>query len=457
MMASLSTPSFRDPAGSLLLEEDRAVRRIHPSARAATLAFIGSTFYQSAVESGDMVASEIEENADGLSLIHPLIDIPTYPWEWTPSQWLAAATLTIKLCQQSLEDGWILKDATPLNILFVGSRPVLVDVLSFIRRDQNSPIWLAHGQFIRTFLLPLIMFRLVGWPLELALFKRDGYEPHEIYRSLNWSQRLSQSAFWPISMPTWFDRKPSPTSLTQVNYRPDSETAQHILNRTLVNLLKRTNRVVRHVPASKWSNYQTTLTHYTSEQSEQKRLWVQQALEEFHPTSVLDIGANTGEYSRLAANSGAQVVALERDTTAADRLYLSSSVAGLQIQTIQADLARPTPPVGWETSEYAGLLPRLEGNFHLVMMLAVIHHLILMEQIPLPAILALCHRLTRRQLMIEWVPAADPMYVSLMRGRDDLYGALTDADLLSASESYFRAIRREVLGNGRILFLFEKL
>jgi len=59
--------------------------------------------------------------------------------------------------------------------------------------------------------------------------------------------------------------------------------------------------------------------------------------------------------------------------------------------------------------------------------------------------------------MIEWVPAADPMYVSLMRGRDDLYGALTDADLLSASESYFRAIRREVLGNGRILFLFEKL
>jgi hypothetical protein len=33
-------------------------------------------------------------------------------------------------------------------------------------------------------------------------------------------------------------------------------------------------------------------------------------------------------------------------------------------------------------------------------MLAVIHHLLLMEQIPLPEILSLCHRLTRRHLVI---------------------------------------------------------
>lgn len=456
-MASLPTPTFRDPAGSLLLEEHRAVRRIHPFAREQTLEFIGSNFYRLAVANGDMSASEVHATADSLSLIHPRIAIPTYPWEWTPSQWLAAASLTIKLCQQSLEDGWILKDATPLNILFVGSRPVLVDVLSFVRRDPNSPIWLAHGQFIRTFLLPLVMFRLAGWPLELSLFKRDGYEPREIYRSLNWSQRLSRSALWPISMPTWFEGKSSPNALTQATHRPDPETAKHILNRMLANLLKRTNRAVASRSGSEWSDYQTNLNHYTSQQSEQKRLWVEKVIDDFHPSFVLDIGANTGEYTRLAAASGAQVVALERDTTAADRLYLASSAAGLHIQTIQADLARPTPPVGWETSESIGLLPRLEGNFDLVMMLAVIHHLILMEQILLPAILALCYRLTRSRLIVEWVPTTDPMYKSLMRGRDDLYGSLTDADLLAASEPYFRLIRREVLGNGRILILFEKL
>ena len=72
-------------------------------------------------------------------------------------------------------------------------------------------------------------------------------------------------------------------------------------------------------------------------------------------------------------------------------------------------------------------------------MLAVIHHLVLMEQIPLPAILALCHRLTRRHLVIEWVPVEDPMYQSLMRGRDTLYGSLTEADLLAACDGRFRS------------------
>jgi len=51
----------------------------------------------------------------------------------------------------------------------------------------------------------------------------------------------------------------------------------------------------------------------------------------------------------------------------------------------------------------------------LVLMLAVIHHLILMEQIPLPAILSSVtpHPASSRRGM---VPVADPMYQSLMRG-----------------------------------------
>jgi hypothetical protein len=89
-------------------------------------------------------------------------------------------------------------------------------------------------------------------------------------------------------------------------------------------------------------------------------------------------------------------------------------------------------------------------------MLAVIHHLLLMEQIPLPAILDLCHRLTRKHLIIEWVPVEDPMYRSLMRGRDSLYGSLSEADLLAACSGRFNTLDRTVLDNGRILFFFER-
>ena len=154
---------------------------------------------------------------------------------------------------------------------------------------------------------------------------------------------------------------------------------------------------------------------------------------------------------------GAEVVALERDMAAADRLFRMARERGLSIQTIQADLARPTPAVGWQNQESVALLPRLEARFDLVLMLAVIHHLILMEQIPLPAILSLCHRLARRHLVVEWVPVADPMYQSLMRGRDNLYGSLTEADLLAACAGRFRTLSSITLDNGRVLFLFEKI
>jgi hypothetical protein len=90
-------------------------------------------------------------------------------------------------------------------------------------------------------------------------------------------------------------------------------------------------------------------------------------------------------------------------------------------------------------------------------MLAVIHHIVLMEQIPLPAILALCHRLTRSHLIIEWVPVEDPMFQSLMRGRDALYGSLHEDDLLAACAGRFDVRDRLPLENGRILFLFEKI
>jgi hypothetical protein len=113
--------------------------------------------------------------------------------------------------------------------------------------------------------------------------------------------------------------------------------------------------------------------------------------------------------------------------------------------------------VGWENRESTALLQRLEGQFDLVMLLAVIHHLLLLEQIPLRAIVELCSRLTRRFVVVEWVPATDPMFVSLMRGRHALYGALSERDLLVACEGIFTIARTDTLGNGRMLYLLERL
>jgi len=459
------TATFRDPAGSLSLEGDFAVRTIRPEARDQVMEFVTSQFCDRLQDRGDMVAITIRNSPAGLQLLHPRVPVPTYPWEWTPSQWLAAAQLTLSLCAEALNEGWVLKDATPLNILFVGSRPVLVDVLSFERWDPApkaypSHLWLAYGQYVRTFLLPLLMNRMLSWPLEVSLFKRDGYEPAELYKALSWRQRLSPRAFWPVTLAARLDRKSEhKTAVIASPQHKSPELALHLLKRTVETLRKQTRRAMPEYSGSEWSNYTATLTHYTAQESAQKLDWVRQVLEELKPARVLDIGANTGVFSALAAEHGAQVVALERDAAAAESLYRMTRNGRPTIQTIQtihADLARPTPAVGWENHETSSLLHRLEAKSEMVLMLAVIHHLILMEQIPIRAIVDLAHKLTSRTLVLEWVPVSDPMYQSLMRGRDALYGSLSEADLLTACEGRFRALRRQPLENGRILFLFAK-
>jgi SAM-dependent methyltransferase len=461
MTSALPRATFRDPAGSLSFEDDEVVRRIDPAARAAVLDLLESPFCAAMQQRGDLIAAEIEESGGGLCLRHPKISVPTYPWEWTPSQWVAAAELTLDLCEQALAEGWILKDATPLNVLFVGSRPIFVDILSFERRDAHSSIWLAYGQYVRTFLLPLLMYRMLSWPLGLSLFKRDGYEPEECYAALGWSGRLTRDAFWPITLPALLDRRKD--TAQPAKKRParisDAEITASVLLRALKDLRKRTRRALSGsaVAESEWSKYQGTLTHYTADESSAKLDWVREALKDVQPARVLDIGANTGEFSALAATMGADVVALERDMASADRVFRMARDRKLPIETIHADLARPTPAVGWDNSESMTLLGRLEGQFDVVMMLAVIHHLVLMEQIPLAAIVELCGRLTRRYLIVEWVPVEDPMFQSLMRGRDSLYGALSEGDLLAACDGHFVVLRRQALENGRVLFLFEKM
>jgi SAM-dependent methyltransferase len=178
-------------------------------------------------------------------------------------------------------------------------------------------------------------------------------------------------------------------------------------------------------------------------------------LERCHPGRVLDIGANTGTYSLIAAEAGAKSsrwIAI----AAIEALWRTAAQQGRTITAIVANIARPTPAVGWRNREQLSLLDRLTGKFDLVLMLAVIHHMILREQVPLAQIGDLCGRLTRRWLVLEWVPPSDPMFQEWLRGRDELYGHLSEEDLRQAFAPFFHVADRTVLGNHRVLLLFER-
>jgi SAM-dependent methyltransferase len=449
--------TFRDPAGSLRVENGRVVRTLRREYADTVLKFVQSGTGEEWANSGRLVRTNVlpqEEGAEEYLLEHPRIFFPSYPWEWTPGQWTAAAELTLDLCEALLNQGLILKDATPLNVLFEGPQPVFVDVSSVEQRDASSPIWLAWAQFVRTFLLPLAAYKYLGWPLAASLQKRDGYEPGSLYPHLSLWQRWTSPLRSLVTMPHLLEKRKGAAAAPTLKQPP--EIAAAVLRRNLRLLRKTLHSLAPEKSGSRWSGYPENAAHYSSEDHSAKQKFVCNALLKMRPSAVLDLGANTGTYSRIAASLGSRVVALDSDVQACERNWRDALAQKLSIQPLVADVARPTPAIGWRNAESLSLLDRARGRFDCVMALGLMHHLLLSDQVPLSEISRLMRELTNRWLIIEWVPAADPKFQELLRGRDALYAHLTEEAFLEAFGHDFARVLREPLKNGRVLFLLEK-
>jgi hypothetical protein len=79
---------------------------------------------------------------------------------------------------------------------------------------------------------------------------------------------------------------------------------------------------------------------------------------------------------------GASVVAWDRDLSASERNWQQACEERREVQAVIADAARPTPATGWRNAESLGLLDRAYGRFDCVMMLGLVHHLLISDQIP---------------------------------------------------------------------------
>jgi SAM-dependent methyltransferase len=446
--------TFRDPGGRLYHQGDRILREIHPDYAEMALAWLQSRIARRWIQERRMVPTAILASEPGMpvTLEHERIFFPTYPWEWTPGQWIDAASLTLDLCEEAIEAGFILKDATPLNILFSGSRPIFVDVLSFEVRDPRSPIWIAYGQFIRTFLLPLSAYVHLGWPLAATLQRRDGYEPADLAPFLPLLSRWRSPLRSLVTIPLLLEKR----AQSGVK-RP--QASEELSAFALRRLLRSTRHLLRSLApssrTSRWSGYTQTACHYQSSDHEDKQAFVRSTLDRIRPGHVLDVGANTGVYSRIAAEAGANVVAWDSDVQAADLNWQAARRDGLPILPVIADFARPTPAVGWQNCECASLLDRAKGQFDCILMLGVLHHLLVTDQIPLAAIFEQVSTISKRWAIVEWIPKEDSQFDGLCRGRDQLYSHLTEEFFVQTVSKRFSVRDRRQLRNGRSLWLLE--
>jgi SAM-dependent methyltransferase len=475
----LESASFRDPGGSLVAHEGRIFRIINATGAADLRAFLEAPCRNQLSTEGRVVATEILTERDRAQLLetasvqalyasvsgemvleHEKIAFPSFPYEWAPEMLYAAAELTLELAKALLADNLGLKDATPYNVLFRGPSPVFIDVLSFERRDPGDATWLPYAQFVRTFLLPLLANKFYGVGLDqIFLSRRDGLEPEEVYRWASAAQRLRSPFLSLVSLPSWLGKRHNQDD--QSVYRKklqDPERAQFIL-RALLKGLSRTLAKLR--PASGkhsvWSDYMTANNNYTEAHFAAKQKFVQRMVAEVAPKRVLDVGCNTGFFSSLAARAGASVVAIDYDPVVVGDVWRGARDAKLDILPLVVNLTRPSPGSGWRNAECAPFLDRARGKFDGVLMLAVVHHMLVTERIPLPEIIRLAAEITTDLAIIEFIGPADSMFMRLTRGRDELHKDLTPEVFEKTCEPYFEITSTEHQeGTSRWLYALRK-
>ena len=462
-----SQVSFRDPAGRVVVTHGRVFRIIDETHQATLLPLLESSFHRELVSSGQLVHTQILQEVSLVSqlierimpashnavvLEHTFIGFPTYAYEWAPEMLYRAAELTLDIMEELLAHGDGLKDASPYNVLFNGPRPIFIDLASIERREPCDPTWRAYAQFVRTFILPLLADSYFGIGLDQTFrVHRDGLDSEHIYRMSSIGQRLRPPFLTLASLPSWLSRL-NPDRYEQIYQARRSgskDQASFILRGQLRALRKKLAAVQpKRSRPSIWKNYED------KEQQREHHLplkekFVASALGESKATSVLDVGCNRGFFSLLAARAGCSVVAIDQDPVVVGAVWKEAYSQNLNILPMVIDLTRPTPALGWRNRETLSFLERASGSFDCVMMLAVVHHMLVTERIPLEEIFRLAAELTTNLLLIEFVSPSDRMFRLLTRGNEDLYSGLTRDVFEETAKKYFSLERIERLGDSQ--------
>ena len=449
--------SFRDPAGFVFRRDGDLYRQVNRSYQPAYDLLMGSGLYAQLTDRGLLVR---HDDADlGLAVddraykvIKPRrVEFIGYPFEWCFSQLRDSALATLDIQTAALDRGMSLKDSNAGNIQLVDGRPALIDTLSFEPYEEGFP-WVAYRQFCQHFLAPLALMARTDIRLgQLLLTHLDGVPLDLAARLLPLKSRLSPGLAMHLHLHARGQRR-------HLHDTTDRASLRGRMNRrkllALLDSLRSTVRKLRWNPGrSDWADYYQQ-DSYTAAAFQHKKRLVASMLDGIAPGPVWDLGANTGEFSRIALARTDTVVSLDFDPGAVEINYRQMSrERETGLFPLVADLTSPTPATGWANAERRSLLDR--GPAHTAIALALTHHLAISNNVPFAGIAAFFAGLTRH-LIVEFIPADDPMAARLLAMRNHDFPDYTLKAFEAALGERFTIRRREEIPSSRrVLYLME--
>ena len=417
--------SFRDPDTKVFLHDGLVFRCLSARALADWNRLAATRFFTEFTEQGRLIPTRQVVDRAGLPdlapawaavLEHQRLPVVSYPYEWSFGMLKDAALLQIDLVLAALDERMTLKDATPFNIQWIGSRPTFIDIGSFTVYEPGDP-WAGYRQFCETFLYPLFLQAYRNVPFQPWLRGRlDGMTAEECRSWLSARDCFRSGVLTHVLL-----QAKAQTRYEDANRNVKAELRAAGFGAALIrnNLvrLRRTVARLRWRPArSTWSGYQGALP-YTGGELERKTRFVRRVLSARRWSRVWDIGCNTGVYSRLAADHADYVLALDADQLVVDRLYAALKAENRStILPLVADVADPSPGLGWRGRERRPLADRDAPD--LILCLALMHHVVIGRNVPLADFVDWLAGFDA-DIVVEVVDREDPMVERLLRNRRD--------------------------------------
>ena len=450
--------SFRDPAGFVFERDSVLYRQVNRSFETKFAAVRASGLFDELARERLLVphqevGPEHAAGPDAVAVLRPeRIGFISYPYEWSFGQLKDAALLTLGVQEQALERGFTLRDASAYNVQFSGGRPILIDTLSLEPREEGAP-WLAYRQFCEHFLVPLLLMSRVDIGCgSLLRAHLDGIPLELGSRLLPWYSRLRPGTLMHVHLHAAAQRRYADTApAVPAKTRPIGKTAAI----GLVHSLRGTVARLSWEPAgTEWAEY-TRQHNYSDSAVASKRELVARLLRGTLPRVVWDLGANTGDYSRVAKEMAETVIAFDIDPAAVERNYRAVRASNEQkILPLLADLANPSPALGWAHRERRSLEER--GPADALLALALVHHLAIGRNVPLERIAEYFARLGRA-LVIEFVPKSDSQVQRLLRSREDVFVDYHREGFETAFRRHFRIEAAEpVTGSERTMYAMRR-
>lgn len=452
--------SFRDPSGHVY-EGDDAVYRSITSAYAGEWAHLKACGLPDAALSRGLIPfEETAGMAQGLGedVVHvlrsPRLSFISYPYEWCFGQWKQAALLTLDLHLLALEYGCILKDATAYNVQFEQGKPLFIDLLSFERWQEGQP-WQAYGQFCSHFLAPLAL--MSKRDCRLGLLSRqwvDGIPLDLAADLLPRRTRLVPGLAMHIHLHASMQRRHADGRQAAAKVKGMRMSLQRMKDvaqslRDAVLALK--------LPAqqTEWGDYYND-TNYTPAARRAKEEIVRRMAAEHPGRLAVDLGANTGEFSRLLAPGFSQVLACDYDHAAVEKHWTTGPL--VNVLPLLQDLANPSPAIGWACGERLSFPQRCAAD--MIMALALCHHLRFTFGIPFRNMAEFFRSLLRDggHALVEFVPRDDSQVQRLLARRDDVFADYTQERFLKdfAAQGLQCVESCPLPESGRVLHLFVR-